>query len=181
MGNELGYSMTVKLAPLIQMPTAWTGMADRFGVHLFEGRLTISDMERLEVNGSTWHRKNPDRKTVELVVIFPSNARMTTEERTRMAELIKRWAHRRAASATTILAEGIGGAMQRSVLTGLWFLAPPPHPAKVFGKIADAVRWITPHVQSVLGEATSRAEIQSAVDEFCSDFRRRETRPITAE
>ncbi len=156
------------------MPAAWTGTADRFGVHLFEGKVSVSDMGRLEVMGTRWHRKNPGN-TVELVIIFPSDARMTSEERTRMAELIKRWQDRRIASATTILAEGIGGAMHRSVLTGLFLLAPPPHPAKVFGKVAEAVKWLTPHVQSVAGPAATRDAIQSAVDDFCAAFQRRET------
>jgi hypothetical protein len=162
----------VKLTPLIQMPTTWTGTADRFGVHLYHGKLTISDMEQLEIHGRAWHRKNSG-DTVELVIIFPSDARMTNEERVRMGQLIKRWQHRRAASATTILAEGLSGAMQRSVLTGLFLLAPPPHPAKVFGSISDAVKWLLPHVQSVCGPETTRAVVQSAVDEFCDAFQRR--------
>jgi hypothetical protein len=165
----------VKLEPIIQMPTTWTGTAGPFGAHLFEGKLTVSDMERMEALGSRWHRNNSGN-TVELVVIFPSDARMTNEERSRMGELIKRWQDQRSASATTILAEGISGAMQRSVLTGLFLLAPPPHPAKVFGKVTDAVRWLAPHVRSLCGEAATTSAIQSAVDEFCTAFGSRPNR-----
>lgn len=173
--TRLGYSALVKLEPLIQMPTTWTGTAGPFGVHLFEGKLTVSDMDRMEGSGSRWHRNNPG-STVELVIVLPSDARLTNAERARMGELIKRWQDRRSASATTILAEGISGAMQRSVLTGLFLLAPPPHPAKVFGKISDAIRWLAPHVRALCGETATTSMIQSAVDEFCAEFGRRPNR-----
>lgn len=159
----------MKLSPVIQLPAAWSGVADRFGVHLFEGEVSVADMDRLEVMGSQWHRKHPG-KLVELVVIFPSPARMTGEERARMAKLIKRWEHARVASATTILAEGMQGAMHRSVLTGLLFLAPPPHPAKVFGAVAQAVTWLAPYVASVCGPQATRDATLSAVESFCADF-----------
>jgi len=44
----------------------------------------------------------------------------------------------------------------------------------VFGTIAEAVSWITPHVHAVCGPSATRVAIQAAVDEFCADFRRRE-------
>jgi hypothetical protein len=172
-GRKAPHTMT--LEPLIQMPTAWTGIADRFGVHLFQGKVTVSDMDRLEASGSRWYRNNPGQ-TAELVVIYSSAAHMTGEERERMAKIIKRWEGNRVASATTILAEGLRGALHRSVLTGLLFLAPPPHPAKVFGKVADAVDWLAPHVRSVCGPDATRAALSGAVDAFCQEFEARRER-----
>ncbi len=167
----------MKLEPLIQIPSAWTGNAKRFWVHVFEGRVTVDDMNRLEVAGRGWYRKNPG-PTVELVIIFPSDARMTSEERTRMAKLIKQWQSVRVASATTILADGMRGAMHRSVLTGLLLLAPPPHPAKVFSRVADAVTWLHPHVRSASDPSLTYAEMQSGVEAFCAEFK---ARPESAE
>jgi hypothetical protein len=145
---------------IIHLPATWTAVSGRFGVHLFEGRLTTADMDHMEAVGSAWHRKNPG-KLVELVVVLPSNTRMTPEERARMTALIRRWEHHRVASATVILAEGLLGAMQRSVLTGLMMLAPAPHPTKVFGGIAPAMAWLAPHLRT-LPSASSPDEVALA-------------------
>lgn len=163
----------MKLEPLIQTPNAWTGIADRFAVHLFQGRITVGAMDQLEAFGIGWFRRNPG-KTVTMAVVFPSKTRMTHDERVRMAKLMKSWQDQRVASAITVLSQGMIGAVQRSVLTGLMILAPPPHPAKVFGDIADAVAWIAPHVLSLCGPQATKAAIASAVDAFCSEFEARE-------
>jgi hypothetical protein len=70
----------MQIEPLLQLPAVWTGTAGRFGIHVFEGHLTISDMDQLESNGDQWFRKHPG-KLVELVVILPSRSRMTADER----------------------------------------------------------------------------------------------------
>jgi hypothetical protein len=98
---------------------------------------------------------------------------MTGDERQRMTKLIERWQHHRAASATVILATGLPGAMHRSVLTGFMMVAPPPHPAKVFGTVADAVTWIMPHVRTLRGTSTEREEVFNAVTELCTAFEER--------
>ena len=69
-----------------------------------------------------------------------------------------------------ILAEGLIGAAHRSVLTGLMLLAPAPHPAKVFGKTADAVTWLAPRVQTLCGPSATAEALNAAVDEFCARF-----------
>jgi hypothetical protein len=158
--------------PLFQMPSAWTSVADRFGVHLFEGRVTVADMQRMETLGDEWYRKHPG-KLVELVVVFPSDARMTDEERARMAQLIKRWEKVRAASATVILAAGLMGAMHRSVLTGMTMLVPPPHPAKVFARVPDAVTWLLPYLRSACSGEIMPGKAVTAVESLCDSFRRR--------
>src|SRR5579862_850524 len=111
----------MKLEPIIHLPNMITGMWRRFGLHAFEGTLTLDDMVRIEAAGELWHRKNPG-KVVEMVVIFPSEARLSGEERTRMARIVKRWESVRTASATVVLASGLLGAVHRSLLTGLQIL-----------------------------------------------------------
>jgi hypothetical protein len=161
----------MKLVPLLQTPTAWSGVADRFAVHLFEGHVTVQQMGRFEAVGDEWLGKHPG-KLVELVIIHPSDSRMTTEERSRMAQVIKRWERQRVASATVILATGMLAAMQRSVLTGLLMLAPPPHPAKVFGVAHEAIDWLAPHVRSLTPHVTPAA-MHAAVTDWCAAFGRR--------
>src|ERR1700722_2762442 len=104
-------------SPIIEMPTAMTAIWRRMGVHLFEGKLTLEDMDRLDHDGAAWRKKMPG-KMVEMVVIFPSEAQMTTDERKRMAAIVKRWENDRVASATVVLAEGLVGSLHRSILTG---------------------------------------------------------------
>ena len=98
----------MQLEPIIHLPNMITGMWRRLGVHAFEGTLTLDDMARIEAAGELWHRKNPG-KVVEMVVIFPSEARLSGEERARMARIIKRWESVRTASATVVLASGLLG------------------------------------------------------------------------
>lgn len=159
----------MRLEPLIDMPCLMTGTWSRLGVHLFHGQVTLQDMDVIEKAGDAWLAKNPGR-TVELVIIFPSSARMTTAERMRMARMLKRHEKNRAASGTVILAEGLTGAVHRSVLTGLQMLAPPPHPAKVFGTTRDAVAWLAPHVQALCGAGAEPAALLAAVEELCAKF-----------
>lgn len=162
--------MALKLEPFLTLPSLVSGMWRRFGVHVFEGGLSLDDMVRIEASGSSWHRTNPGQ-IVELVIIFPSDARLTNEERTRLAAIVKRWEKTRTASATVVLAEGLTGAMHRSILTGLQMIAPPPHPTKVFSRTPDAVGWLAPHVQALCGPDATAADLLAAVDRLCEAFR----------
>jgi len=159
----------MKLEAITQLPNMMTGMWRRLGVHAFEGKITLDDMTRMEVAGSLWHRKNPG-KVVEMVIIFPSDARMNGEERERMAAIVKRWERVRTASATVVLADGLMGAMHRSILTGLQMIAPPPHPTKVFGVTADAVKWILPHVRALCGDDVGTDDLLAAIEDMCTTF-----------
>jgi hypothetical protein len=150
---------------IIELPVAWTCVAGRFGVHLFQGRLTVGDMDRMDLIGAEWQRKNPGKR-VELVIVLPSEERMDGQERSRMIRLIRRWEKERIASATVILAQGLIGAMHRSVLTGLMMVARPPHPAKVFGTIADAVAYLTPHISTLGSGATQQATLGAVLDVY---------------
>jgi hypothetical protein len=160
------------LEPLICMPQAWTFVWQRFGVHFFQGTLGIGDMDRLESEGDRWHAAHPGQ-LIEMVVIFPSDARMNTTERERMIRLMKRREKSRLASATVILAEGITGAMHRSVLTGLMLIARPPHPAKVCATIPDAIAFLMPHLRSLCDPRATHASMVVALDEARAAFEAR--------
>jgi len=160
----------ITLEPVIEMPCVMSGAWRGLGVHVFEGKVTLADMDVLERRGDAWARKNPGSR-VEMTIILPSNTQMTSEERTRMVRIIKRWEHVRTASAMVILATGLVGAGHRSVLTGLLLFAPPPHPAKVFGAVHTAVDWIAPYVQSICGAEATSPEIKAAVDVLVDRFR----------
>ena len=166
--------------PLIRFPTAWTSVLGTFVVHLFEGHLSIAQMDHMQVMAERWLEQR-NTKVVELVIIHPSDARMTHEERAHMARLIKFGETRRNASATVILAEGIVGSVQRSILTGLTMLVPPCHPAKVLGQVAPALDWLYPYLASSSTGAPapnpSREELHVALKSHLDEFRRRPDRP----
>ena len=162
----------MKLEPVICVPAAWSSAYSQFIVHLFEGHLGMADMERMHQQGERWNAAHPGRR-VELVIIFPSDAKMNTEERARMSRLIKHGEAHRAASATVILAEGILASVQRSVLTGLMMLVPSPHPVKVFGQVSEALSWLAPHVQSVCAPGLTLDALTSMVGENIAAFRTR--------
>lgn len=164
------------LEPIIEMPCLTSGLWRRFSVHLFEGKVTLADMHEIEERSRIWHEKIKG-KIVEMVVIYPSDAKMTAEERAHMAKIIKRWEHTRAASATVILAQGLLGAMHRSVLTGLQLIAPAPHPLKVFGSVPEALQWLAPHIQSVTGPEARPDALLAAVRALEAGFK---SRPICA-
>jgi hypothetical protein len=159
----------MKLEPIIQLPSMMTGMWRRLGVHAFQGKVTLDDMTRVEVAGSLWHRNNPG-KVVEIVIIFPSDARMDNKERERMAGIVKRWESVRTASATVILATRLVGSMHRSILTGMHMLVPPPHPTRVFGAVAETVTWVLPHVRDLCGADVGGEALLGAIAEFCATF-----------
>ncbi len=168
----------MKLEPIIELPCMVTGSWRRFAIHLFEGKLTLEHMTELERASEAWHAKSKD-KLVELVVILPSNAKMTGEERGRMTKLIKRWEHTRVASATVILAQGIVGSLQRSVLTGMQMVVPSPHPMKVFGTVEDAVRWLSPHTMAACGSDARPEVVLGAIEVLVQRFAKRTERAPT--
>ncbi len=162
----------MRLEPIIEMHCMISALWRRFAVHLFEGKVTIADMDRIERESQTWHEKVTG-KLVEMVVIFPSEAKMTSEERTRMTRIIKRWEHKRMASATVILAQGLVGSMHRSVLTGMQMIVPAPHPVKVFGNVPDAIQWLSPRVREVCGVEAKEDDLGLAVDDLRARFAKR--------
>lgn len=169
----------MKLEPIIELPCLATGVWRRFAVHIFEGKLTLDNITQLEKDSEVWHSKLSE-KLVEMVVIHPSQSKMTSEERKRMQGLIKRWENTREAGATVILAQGLAGALHRSVLTGLLMAVPAPHPTKVFGATNDALRWLAPSIQKTCGPEARIDALIAAVAELSAHFQRRPIRaPMT--
>jgi hypothetical protein len=166
----------VTFEPIIELPYLVTGLWRHFAVHLFQGKVTVADIDRIETESARCHAKL-DGKTVDLVVILPSSAQLTHQERVRMTRLVKRWESERVASSTVILAAGMLGSVHRSVLTGLQMLVPPPHPTKVFGEIAAAVRWLAPYAQQVCGPEAKPDSVCKAVDDLRARF---DARPLRA-
>ncbi len=166
----------MRFEPIIEMPCLLTGLWKRFGVHLFEGKVTVDDMDEIERRSAAWHDKVRG-KLVEMVVIFPSEAKMTSEERAKMTQIIKRWESSRTASATVILAQGLVGAMHRSVLTGMQMIVPSPHPAKVFGTIGDGVKWLSPPVRELCGPEATEGALEAGVADLVTRFT---ARPVKA-
>jgi hypothetical protein len=160
------------LEPLFRFHNAWTSFAPSFGLHLFEGRLTIADMDRMEELGMAWRMRNPGR-LVEMVVIFPSSARLDDEERKRLVRLIGNREKDRAASATVILADGLMGAVQRSMLTALMLMRRPPHPARVFATVTEGAEWLAPQHAALRGRGTGALDIVSEAEAMCESFRSR--------
>ena len=160
------------LQPIVRLPTAWSSGDQAWAVHLFEGQLSVADMDRMQHSGDQWIAKHPGKR-VELVIIYPSDARMSAEERARMGRLMKHGEPRRAASATVILAHGLRGAMHRSTLTALMMIAPPSHPAKVFGTASDAVHWMFPHVRALTDAYAAAEQLECTLHEHLAEFRSR--------
>jgi hypothetical protein len=167
--RQTSMSHPIRFRPIVELPCMVTGIWERFGVHVFEGHCTVEDMSRMEAEGDLWFRRNPG-KLVELVVVYPSSVGMTMEERKRMQAIIKRWEPHRVASATTLLADGILGAMHRSILTGMLMIVRPPHPVKVFAATESAVEFLTPYVQSLTGPHATEDALREGVAELCTRF-----------
>ena len=68
---------------------------------------------------------------------------------------------------------GMLGALQRSVLTGLLMLAPPPHPSAVRGSVSAAVTWLLPHLRTLDGFAAPPEEVVAALELLCGAFHAR--------
>jgi len=153
----------------------------RFGVYLFEGPISIGDIDRIEMSGSQFFRKSPG-KIVEIAVIFPSDSRMSSEERAHWGKTLKRWGSRRLATATVILATDLVGSMQRSVLTGLQLITRPPHPTKVFPKIDEAILWLAPYITEACGIDATYPKVMDGIHDATTRFASRaEKAPVSSQ
>ncbi|HEX4340331.1 MAG TPA: hypothetical protein VH062_30695 [Polyangiaceae bacterium] len=168
------------LEPLFRFANAWSSFAPGFAVHLFQGRITVADMDKMEGLGMAWRAKHPG-SIVEMVIVFPSPARPDDDERKRLVRLVGNRERDRTAAATVVLADGLMGAMQRSILTALTMMRRPPHPSKVFASVADAAEWIDPHYRAVRVLGVDRFDIESTVSAMCAAFAERNAAPAVAE
>jgi hypothetical protein len=146
-------------------PTFAVAAWRRLTLFVVDGHTPIENLERLRTTVLTWVKQHPE-KTVSLIVLYPTPEGMSAEERAVMTRLMKETHHTRLASATVVMAEGILGALHRSILTGLTFVAPPPHPAKVFATVSDALRWVGPRLRDLSVDAPLEV-----VEELVRDLR----------
>ncbi|HEY6879122.1 MAG TPA: hypothetical protein VI299_13945 [Polyangiales bacterium] len=169
----------MRFDPVIHLPTAWISAAGEFVLYLFEGQLSLADMDRIQAHASNWLLDHPGRR-VDMAVVFPSGASMSAVERQRMVALIKLGEAERAASATVFLAEGLLASVQRSILTGIMLLAPPPHPVKIFAHIPEAAHWLYPHLRRLTGPRLTLDVFVRAVDAHIAAFHARRERGLMA-
>ena len=168
----------MKLEPVIRMPTFWSSVLAstqvELGVHLWEGDLTVLEMNQIQEIGDRWYARYPG-KSLALNIVYPGASLIPppAELRDRFRRLLKHWESRHLAACTVMLAEGLLGAMHRSVLTGMLMIVPPPHPAKIFATVDDALPWLLGHAR---GGALDPRELRAAIDALRAEFSARTDR-----
>jgi hypothetical protein len=140
--------------PAICTPTMAAATWRRMTFLVSDGHNDVAALERMRRMGHEWLRKSPG-KTVDFVVIHPSNTTMSSEERATMMRYIDETKHNRLASATVVLATGILGAVHRSILTGMNLIVPPPHPARICADVATGARFVERYADHLCGPVTA--------------------------
>ena len=158
---------------LIEQPNVLFAAWRRFGVYLFEGPISIGDIDKLEMTSSQFFPEVPgqDRRMRRHLP-----ERRQDDERaagTHEKDASKRWESRRLASATVILATDLVGSMQRSVLTGLQLITRPPHPTKVFPKVDEAILWLAPYLAEACGIDATYPKVMAGIHEMSQRFESR--------
>ncbi len=127
---------------------AWKNLV----IWVVDGHTPLEELERLRARVSDWNRARGGAKNVALIVLHAARSTMSAEERRSVARMIDESKHTRAASATVVLADGVLGALHRSILTGISMLVPAPHPTKVFADVERAIAFLEPHIARNCGE-----------------------------
>lgn len=143
-------------------------------IWVVDGHTGVEGLERLRVRFSELSRARGEEKHVALIVLYPAQTTMSAEERKCLAKMIDESKHRRLASSTAVLSQGVIGAVHRSILTGISILIPPPHPNRIVSTIDDAVAFVHPHVVKACGPIT-RAELRAMVDDLYARLTRTST------
>jgi hypothetical protein len=120
-------------------------------VWVVDGHTPLDELKRLRSHVAEWTRERGGRKNVTLVVLHAARTTMSSEERASVARMIDETKRSRVASSTVVLADGLVGALHRSILTGFTIVVPPPHPTKVCADVATAIAFLHPHVESLCG------------------------------
>ena len=93
----------------------------------------------------------------------------STEERDEILELARRaladGSAQMSRTATVVMAEGLMGAIHRSILTGFTLLVPPPHPAKIFADVPRAAAFLLPYIAQACGPASAE-DVEAMVAEL---------------
>lgn len=127
--------------------TMWEGLV----LWVADGETPLDELRALTEFVLRYKRERGERQNVALTVIHGTRTGMTAEARKEIARLIDLTKHTRRASSTVVLAEGMLGALHRSILTGLSLLVPPPHPVKITGDVASAVAFLHPYIEELCG------------------------------
>lgn len=138
--------MDIRVERVVLTDTHALGVWRGFTVSVFDGVLGVPGLEVLHQQVMDFRGGNT-QKTADLVVVHPTKAGMSNAERKKWLEIVKSTEHYRLAGATVVLAEGLLGSMHRGIITSFNLLAPPPHPARVFGNARDALEWMAPYIQ----------------------------------
>lgn len=146
------------------------GTWKRVIVWVVEGHTPVATLEALRLRLAVLSRERGDEKHVALTVLYPSDSAMSAEERRSVARMIDETKHRRLASATAVLAQGMMGAVHRSILTGMSILVPPPHPNRITSSIEDAVAFAHPFVVQSSG-AVAMADLRTMVEDLYDTLR----------
>ena len=131
-------------------------------IWVVDGHTPLDELKRLRSRVAEWRQQRAARKNVALTVLYPSPSTMSTEERLTVARMIDETKHDRTASATVVLADGILGALHRSILTGLSIVVPSPHPVRISADLGTAITFVLPHVERLCGPI-EHGEIEAMV------------------
>lgn len=143
---------SIELEPVVVSDKHALGVWRRFTVSVFDGVLGVEGLDELHDVVMRWRRAHP-APTTDLAVLHPTRAGMDAAERRAWLRVLHATEPYRAVGATVVLAQGLLGSMHRGIITSFNLLAPPPHPAKVFGDVDTALQWLAPSLQQTCGGA----------------------------
>lgn len=159
-------------------PSYAIGMWKRLLIWVVEGHTPLPTLEALRLRLTALSRERGDEKHIALTILYPSDSTMSTEERRSVARMIEESKHRRLASSTAVLAQGLMGAVHRSILTGMSLVVPPPHPNRITATTDDAIAFLLPYITQSSGPA-SLADVRAMVNDLYAALkeRKQQSRP----
>jgi len=149
------------------------GTWKRVVLWVVEGHTPLEQLEALRRRFAELSRERGDEKHVALTILYPTDSTMSAEERKCVARIIDESKHRRLASATAVLAQGLMGAVHRSILTGMSILVPAPHPHRITATIEDAIDFVHPYATLSSGPVL-RSDLRAMVGDLHNTLRARQ-------
>ena len=120
----------------------------RCSVSVVRGSVTIPDIEALERGFEAYMSEHPG-KHVTFSYVLPSDDRLDAKVRDRIKVMMDNYGADTLAAAYVIPADGLTGALQRSILTSIMMLTRGAYPRKVFKSLEDGCAWGAGHLQSI--------------------------------
>lgn len=127
--------------------TMWEGLV----LWVADGETPVEELRALTQFVKRYRAERGERPNVALTVIHGTRTGMTAEARREVTRLIDLTKHDRVASSTVVLAQGMLGALHRSILTGMELVVPAPHPVKICGDVSTAVAFLHPYIVELCG------------------------------